>query len=82
VRERLQVPAKIWGGPRHGEVTWKDPDLCDVIRMLHNPTYAGTYVYGQNEYDPFGRSPTNGKARTHPRPREDWPVCLHDAYPA
>jgi DNA invertase Pin-like site-specific DNA recombinase len=82
VRERLQVPAKIWGGPRHGEVTWKDPDLSDVIRMLHNPTYAGAYVYGQNEYDSFDRSPTNGKARTHPRPLEDWPVCLRDAYPA
>lgn len=82
VRERLQVPAKIWGGPRHGEVTWKDPDLSDVIRLLHNPTYAGAYVYGQSEYDSFDRSPTNGKARTHPRPLEDWPVCLHDAYPA
>ncbi len=82
VRERLQVPAKIWGGPRHGEVIWKDPDLSDVIRMLHNPTYAGAYVYGQNEYDSFDRSPTNGRARTHPRPLEDWPVCLPDAYPA
>jgi DNA invertase Pin-like site-specific DNA recombinase len=82
VRERFQVPAKIWGGPRHGEVIWKDPDLSDVIRMLHNPTYAGAYVYGQNEYDSFDRSPTNGKARTHPRPLEDWPVCLPDAYPA
>src|SRR5262245_31776746 len=29
VRERLQVPAKIWGGPRHGRVYWKDPDLSD-----------------------------------------------------
>lgn len=82
VREKLQVPAKIWGGPRHGQVTWKEPDLSDVIRLLHNPTYAGTYVYGQKEYDSFDRSPTNGKARVHPRPLEDWTVCLHDTYPA
>ena len=82
VREKLQVPAKIWGGPRHGQVTWKEPDLSDVIRLLHNPTYAGAYVYGQREYDPFDRSPTNGKARVHPRPLEDWPVCLRDVYPA
>jgi DNA invertase Pin-like site-specific DNA recombinase len=81
-RENLQVPAKIWGGPRHGQVTWKKPDLCDVIRLLHNPTYAGAYVYGQMEYDSFDRYPTNGKAKVHPRPVEDWPVCLRDAHPA
>ncbi|HMB05933.1 MAG TPA: recombinase family protein [Isosphaeraceae bacterium] len=82
VREKLQVPAQIWGGPRHGQVTWKEPDLSDVIRLLHNPTYAGAYVYGQKEYDSFDRSPTNGKARVHPRPLEDWTVCLRDVYPA
>ncbi len=82
VREKLQVPAKIWGGPRHGQVRWKEPDLSDVIRLLHNPTYAGAYVYGQWEYDPFDRSPTNGEARVHSRPLEDWPVCLRETYPA
>jgi DNA invertase Pin-like site-specific DNA recombinase len=81
-REKLQVPAKIWGGPRHGQVTWKEPDLSDVIRLLHNPTYAGAYVYGQKGYDSFDRSPTNGKARVHPRPLGDWTVCLRDVYPA
>jgi DNA invertase Pin-like site-specific DNA recombinase len=81
-RENLQVPARIWGGPRHGQVTWKKPDLFDVIRLLHNPTYAGAYVYGQMEYDSFDRYPTNGKAKVHPRPVEDWPVCLRDAHPA
>jgi len=82
VQEKLQLPAQIWGGPRHGEVKWKDPDLSDVIRILHNPTYSGAYVYGQKEYDSFDRSPTNGKAKVHPRPLEEWPVCLHGVYPA
>ena len=35
-----------------------------IMRLLHNPTYAGAYAYGQKEYDPFDRSPTNGKAKT------------------
>lgn len=82
VREKLQVPTKIWGGPRHGQVSWKEPKFSDVIRLLHNPTYAGAYVYGQKDYDSFDRSPTNGKARAHPRPLEDWTVCLRDNYPA
>ena len=82
VEEKLKVPAQMWGGPRHGEITWKAPDFSDLIRLLHNPTYAGAYVFGQYEYDAFHRSPTNGKARVHPRPLEDWPVCLQGIYPA
>jgi hypothetical protein len=60
VEEGLTVPAQIWGGPRHGEVYWKAPDLSDLIRLLHNPTYAGAYVYGSKEYDSFDRYPSNG----------------------
>ncbi len=81
-REKLQIPAKIRGGPRHGQVRWKAPDLSDLIRLLHNPTYAGAYGYGQKEYDSFDRSPANGKAKVHPRPLEDWAVCLRDHHPA
>jgi DNA invertase Pin-like site-specific DNA recombinase len=82
VKEKLRIPAKVWGGPTHGEVIWKEPDLSTIIRMLHNPTYAGAYVYGQSEYDSFDRSPTTGKARVHPRAVEEWPVCLQDVFPA
>jgi DNA invertase Pin-like site-specific DNA recombinase len=82
VQEKLKVPAKIWGGPRHGQIRWKAPDFSDLVRLLHNPVYAGAYVYGQKEYDSFDRSPTNGKARVHPRPLDEWPVCLRDVYPA
>ena len=80
--ENLKLPAAVWGGPQHGTVTWKVPDLSAIIRMLHNPTYAGAYVYGQNEYDSFNRSPTTGKASVHPRKVEDWSVCIQDAWPA
>jgi hypothetical protein len=43
VQEKLKIPAKIWGGPHHGTITWKDPDFSDLIRLLHNPIYAGAY---------------------------------------
>src|SRR5262249_62176519 len=82
IQEKLKIPAKVWGGPRHGTVIWKDPDFFDLIRMLHNPIYAGVYAYGQKEYDSFDRSPTNGKAKVHPRPLDEWPVCLQNIYPA
>ena len=82
VEEKLKIPTKTWGGPRHGEVTWKEPDFAALMRMLKNPIYAGAYVYGQYEYDSFDRSPTNGKAKVRLRPIEDWPICLKDVYPA
>ncbi|RPH80421.1 MAG: recombinase family protein [Nitrospiraceae bacterium] len=82
VEEKLKIPAKIWGGPQHGKVIWKEPDFADVMRILHNPTYAGAYVYGEKEYDSFDRSPKNGKAKVRQRSIEDWPVCLQGACPA
>jgi DNA invertase Pin-like site-specific DNA recombinase len=81
-QEKLTVPTKVWGGPRHGTIRWKAPTLSDIMRLLHNPIYAGAYVYGQKEYDPFDRSQTNGKAKTKSRPPAEWPVCLRDVYPA
>jgi DNA invertase Pin-like site-specific DNA recombinase len=81
-QEQLAVPAKVWGGPRHGTIRWKVPTLSDIMRLLHNPIYAGAYAYGQKVYDPLDRSPTNGKARTRSRAVADWPVCLRDIYPA
>jgi DNA invertase Pin-like site-specific DNA recombinase len=80
--EGLKLPTQVWGGPHHGRVIWKAPTLSAIMRMLHNPTYAGTYVYGQFAYDAFARSPTTGKAKTRLRPLEDWPVCRHEAFPA
>jgi hypothetical protein len=81
-REKLQIPAQAWGGRGHGAVRWKAPSFGAIMRLLHNPAYAGTYAYGQKEYDSFDRSPTTGKAKTVTRPLVDWPVCVRDAYPA
>jgi DNA invertase Pin-like site-specific DNA recombinase len=78
----LTLPAKVWGGPRHGQVVWKAATFPAIVRALRNPTYAGAYVYGECEYDPFDRSPRTGKSRPHGRPPEDWPVCIRGAFPA
>lgn len=80
--EDLKLPTKVWGGPQHGRIIWKAPTLSALVRMLHNPTYAGVYVYGQFAYDAFERSEATGKAKTRLRPIEEWPVCLHEAFPA
>jgi DNA invertase Pin-like site-specific DNA recombinase len=78
----LKLPAKVWGGPQHGRIVWKAPTLSAIVRLLHNPTYAGVYVYGQFAYDAFERSETTGKAKPHLRPLDEWPVCVPEAFPA
>jgi DNA invertase Pin-like site-specific DNA recombinase len=70
-REKLTIPTQAWGGPGHGEVRWKVPTFGAVMRLLHNPAYAGAYANGQKEYDPFDRSPASGKTRTKTRPVAD-----------
>jgi len=78
---RLKIPAKVWGGPRHGQIVWKAADYPSIVRILHNPTYAGAYVYGQSEYDSYDRSPKTGRAKARVRPMEDWPVCQQEHIP-
>ena len=80
--EALKLPAKVWSGPHQGRIVWKAPTLSALVRLLHNPTYAGVYVYGQCAYDAFERSETTGKAKPRVRPIEEWPVCVHAAFPA
>lgn len=82
-QEGLDLPARVWGGPRNGLLDWKKPTLSAIIRFLRNPTYAGTYVYGQRDYDSAQRSSKTGKAKPRFRKTEQWPVRLlehHEGY--
>ena len=81
--EQLKLPVRVWGGPGHGQLQWKEPTYSMVVRRLHNPAYAGVYVYGEWEYDGSQRSPKTGKARARVRSLTDWPVCIqvhHEGY--
>jgi DNA invertase Pin-like site-specific DNA recombinase len=82
-QEGLKLPARVWGGPRNGQLDWKDATLGALMRILNNPAYAGAYVYGRCEYDASRRYRKTGKARPKLRTVDQWPVCLvshHEAY--
>jgi len=81
--EKLELPVRTWSGPRRGQLEWKRPSFGAVMRLLKNPAYAGAYVYGQCEYDPFRRYPKTGKSRPRFREPQEWPVCIqghHEGY--
>lgn len=76
--EQLKLPVRCWGGPRHGQLTWKEPTYRMLSRLLRNPAYAGAYVYGEWAYDGQRRRSKTGKTCGRPRGLAEWPVCLQD----
>jgi DNA invertase Pin-like site-specific DNA recombinase len=80
---RLLIPARHWGGRRDGEVTWEPLRHGRVLGILHNPAYAGAYVYGRTHTRTQllpGEAPRI-KGRTRPVPSTDWPIMLRDVHP-
>ena len=45
----LQCPTRFWGGSRHGQLIWRPLSHARVLGILHNPEYAGAYVYGRTK---------------------------------
>ena len=78
----LDLPTRVTTQEGYGSLVWKAPTLSTVIRILHNPAYAGAYVYGRSEYSTERRSPRTGKASPHARSVEQWPVKITAHHPA
>ena len=51
----LPLPVRPLRGPVPHEVLWREADSARVHHILHNPAYAGAYVYGRRRADPVRR---------------------------
>jgi len=78
----LELPTRVTAKEGYGSLVWKAPTLSAVIRILHNPAYAGIYVYGRWEYLSERRSPKTGKASVHSRSVAQWPVKIPEHHPS
>ncbi len=77
----LLLPSREFGTHERG-VRWIRPRHASILKMLHNPTYAGAYVFGRSE-ERLGL--VDGHVRRRHRkllPMEAWKVCLRDRHPA
>jgi Recombinase len=45
--EGLRFPLRIHVGAQKGELLWGQPHHSRIIQILHNPRYAGAFVYGR-----------------------------------
>jgi len=80
-RHGLLLPVRPVNGPAPHEVVWMAPDNFRVLRILHHPSYAGAYVWGQWQQDPTRRRAGASQGARVKVAIEQWPVCLRDAHP-
>ena len=73
----LPFPGRHQGGPHAGELYFKPLTHDTVLDVLHNPAYAGAYVYGRSKTS----TDLDGHVHSHLKPVTDWTVCIRDHHP-
>ena len=81
-QQRLDLPARVMAKEGYGSLAWKASTLGAVVRILHNPAYAGAYVFGRGDYSGNRRSAKTGKIVPQQRALGQWPVKLDAHHPA
>jgi len=73
----LSFPWRHLKGPRKGELDWKPLQHHTVLRVLHNPRYAGAFTYGRHAH----HKQPGGKVTSRLLPREDWISFIPGVHP-
>ncbi|MGI8873205.1 MAG: recombinase family protein [Egibacteraceae bacterium] len=74
--EGLRFPVRVRTGPRKGELAWTPLRHHHVLRVLHNPRYAGAFVYGRRRQ----RKTPEGRSTHETLPRDQWTALIPDAH--
>ena len=74
----LTFPWRHLKGPRKGEVDWQPLRHHAVLRVLHNPRYAGAFTYGRHREQP---RPGRKRGSSITVPREEWISFIPGAHP-
>jgi DNA invertase Pin-like site-specific DNA recombinase len=73
----LSFPWRHRKGPRKGEVDWQPLRHHTVLRVLHNPRYAGAFTYGRRREQML----PGGKRASITLPRDQWTSFIPGAHP-
>lgn len=73
----LRFPRRIRSGAKKGELLWGEAEHARVLQILHNPRYAGAFVYGRTR---SGRKP-DGKYTAVKVPQEKWQYLIPNLHP-
>jgi DNA invertase Pin-like site-specific DNA recombinase len=67
-QQGLLFPRRLKKGPHKGDLLWVDLTHSRALQVLHNPRYAGAFVYGRSST----RKKADGRETFFKRPREEW----------
>jgi len=71
-RSGWHFPSRERTGARKGELTWGTLTSSHVLRILHNPRYAGAFFFGRTRT----RTWPDGSRRTQTLPDHEWLVLI------
>ncbi|WP_420969480.1 recombinase family protein [Bradyrhizobium sp. B120] len=75
----LQFPRRLRTGANKGDLLWALPQHSRILQVLHNPRYAGAFVYGRTRT----RHRPDGGTSVVKIPRADWQFVMpgmHQGY--
>lgn len=75
-RQNLLFPRRVHVGPQKGDLVWGVLGLSQVLRILHNPRYAGAFAYGRSH---TRKSMDGGFKIIHLR-KEEWETLIPEAH--
>ena len=81
-RHDIRLPRQQRAGLHAGELLWKTASYAAVLEIMHNPAYAGAFVYGRRQTDPRRQQPgRQGTGHLH-KPQSEWLHLQQGVYPA
>jgi DNA invertase Pin-like site-specific DNA recombinase len=82
-QEDAGFPRRIHRGISKGRVIFGPLAQCRIVQILHNPRYAGAFVYGRHSAVASDSQSGNPGAQKRwvTLPRTDWTVLIQDAHP-
>ncbi|MFC3320519.1 recombinase family protein [Mesorhizobium cantuariense] len=75
--EGILFPRRLRKGPHKGELMWAPPRHARILQILHNPRYAGAFVYGRTR----GRPRPGGGVSQIKVDMADWRFVMPDMHP-
>jgi DNA invertase Pin-like site-specific DNA recombinase len=75
-QQHLLFPRRIRRGAHQGELAWGSIQHHDVLRVLHQPAYAGAYVFGRTRTT----KSADGKFPIEDLPRSQWDTLVKNAH--
>lgn len=75
-QENLAFPRRCARGAHKGELVWSGLEHSQVLNVLHNPRYAGAFVYGRQRT----RRNLDGVTRVQRTPRDEWLTLIPKAH--